>query len=81
MYAIIEIKFDLTFVVGKLSQYCQNLSIRHRTTLDRVLRYLQKIFDLQLIYDKTIDSNFHAIQMLHMTTMRSIKNQFMTTFC
>ena len=57
MYAMIEIKFDLAFAVGKLNQYCQNLSIKHRTALDRVLRYLKKIVDLQLIYDETIDSN------------------------
>ena len=57
MYAIIEIRSDLAFVVEKLSQYCQNFSIRHRTTLNRMLRYLKKIVDLQFIYDETIDSN------------------------
>ena len=58
MYAMIEIRPDLAFAIGKLNQYCQNFSIRHRTALDRVLRYLKKIVDLQFIYDETIDSNF-----------------------
>ena len=58
MYAMIEIRPDLAFAVKKLSQYCQNPSVRHRTALNRVLRYLKKTFDLQFIYDETIDSNF-----------------------
>ena len=57
MYAMIEIRPDLAFAVEKLNQYCQNPSIRHRTALDRVLRYLKKTADLQLIYDGTIDPN------------------------
>ena len=58
MYVMIEIRFDLAFVVEKLNQYYQNFSIRHRTALNRMLRYLKKIVDLQLIYNETIDSNF-----------------------
>ena len=57
MSTMIEIRSDLTFAVKKLSQYCQNFSIRHRIALNRMLRYLKEIVDLQFIYDETIDPN------------------------
>ena len=53
MYAMIETRSDIAYAIGKLSQYCQNPSMRHRTALDRVLRYLKRTVDLALLYDKT----------------------------
>ena len=51
MYAMVETRPDIAYTVGKLSQYCQDPSVRHRNALDRVLRYLKGTIDLGLTYD------------------------------
>ena len=40
MYLITDTRPDLTFVVGKLSQFCSDPTIRHMNELNRVLRYV-----------------------------------------
>lgn len=37
MYAMVGTRPDIAFAVCKLSQYCQDPCVRHRTALDRVL--------------------------------------------
>ena len=51
MYAMVGTRPDIAFAVCKLSQYCQDPSLRHRIALDRVLRYLKGTIDLALVYD------------------------------
>ena len=53
MYAMIGTRPDIAYAIGKLSQYCQDPSVRHRTAIDRVLRYLKGTVDLALLYDGT----------------------------
>lgn len=53
MYAMVGTRPDIAYAIGKLSQYCQDPSMRHRTALDRVLRYLKGTVDLALLYDET----------------------------
>lgn len=50
MYAMVQTHFDLTFAVGKLSQFCHDPSVRHRVALDRVLRYLNGTANLGIIF-------------------------------
>ena len=51
MYAMVGTRPDIAFAVCKLSQYCQDPSLRHRIAFDRVLRYLKGTIDLALVYD------------------------------
>ena len=51
MYAMVSTRPDLAFAVGKLSQYTHDPATRHRTALDRVLKYLKGTADLALVYD------------------------------
>ena len=53
MYAMIATRPDIAYAVGKLSQYCQNPAVRHRTALDRIFRYLRGTTDLALLYDNS----------------------------
>ena len=60
MYAMIDTRPEIIYVVNKLSQYCQNSTVRHRTTLDRMFRYMRKTIDLTLTYDGTINFTCYA---------------------
>ena len=60
MYAMIAICSNITFVIKKLNQFCQNLAIRHRNVLNQIFRYLKKIIDLILLFDRTINSINYA---------------------
>ena len=60
MYAMIGIRSDIAYVVNKLSQYCQNPAVRHRTAFDRVLRYMRKTINLTLTYDETVNLTCYA---------------------
>ena len=51
MYAMIDTRSDIAFVIEKLSQYSHDSANRHRIALDRVLRYLKKTSDLDLAYN------------------------------
>lgn len=51
MYAMVCTRPDLAYVVGKLSQFTHDPAVRHRTALDRVLKYLKGTVDLALVYD------------------------------
>lgn len=55
MYAMIATRPDIAYAVGKLNQYCQDSVQRHRTTLNRIFRYLLKTIDLALLYDNSTD--------------------------
>ena len=55
MYAMIAIRLDIAYAVGKLSQYCQDPAAKHRTALDRIFRYLRETADLALLYDNSAD--------------------------
>ena len=60
MYAMIAIRSNIAFVIKKLNQFCQNSAIRHRNALNRIFRYLKKITDLILLFDRTINSISYA---------------------
>lgn len=51
MYAMVCTRPDLAYAVGKLSQFTHDPAVRHRTALDRVLKYLKGTADLALTYD------------------------------
>ena len=51
MYAIIAICSDISFVIKKLHQFCQNSAIKHRNALNRIFRYLKKTTDLALLFN------------------------------
>lgn len=53
MYAMTGTRVDLAQSMGKLSQYCQDPAVRHRTAMDRLLRYLNGTVDLTLVFDFT----------------------------
>ena len=53
MYAMVATRPDIAFAVCKLSQFCQDPCVRHRTAVDRVFRYLKGTIDLCLVYDYT----------------------------
>ena len=60
MYAMIAIRSNIAFVIKKLNQFCQNSAIRYRNALNRIFRYLKKIIDLILLFDRTINSINYA---------------------
>lgn len=57
MYAMVSTRPDLAYAVGKLSQYTYHLAVKHRTTLDRVLKYLKGNADLSIVYDHNNDGD------------------------
>lgn len=57
MYAMTSTRPDLAYAVGKLSQHAHDPTIRHRTALDRVLKYLKGTAELALIYDHNESGN------------------------
>lgn len=60
IYAMIGTRPDIAYAVGKLSQYCQDSSVRHKNALDRILRYLKETIDLGLTYDDSAHSICYA---------------------
>ena len=52
MYAMIETRPDITFVVSTLSIYASNPSNEHWAALKRVFRYLNGTQDLGIVYSK-----------------------------
>lgn len=51
MYAMTSTRPDLAYAVGKLSQFTHDPAAKHRTALDRVLKYLRGTADYALVYD------------------------------
>ena len=45
MYAILGIKPDICFVVGMVSRYQSNPSLKHWTTVKHILKYLKRTRD------------------------------------
>ena len=43
---------DLCFALSKLSQFCLDLSIRHKNALDNLLQYVNSTVDYVLIFKK-----------------------------
>ncbi len=52
MHLMIQIKLDLAYSVSRLAQFMSNSINDHWTTLKRVLRYLNDIKDLGILYKK-----------------------------
>ncbi|GKC67059.1 zinc finger, CCHC-type containing protein [Tanacetum coccineum] len=52
MYAMICIRPDIAFVVGKLSRYTSNPGTQHWQAIQMVLRYLKKTMDYRLTYTR-----------------------------
>ena len=50
MFLNMATRFDLSFAVSKLSQFCQDPTIRHMNALTRVLKYLRATSNLGLIF-------------------------------
>ncbi|GJU69869.1 zinc finger, CCHC-type containing protein [Tanacetum coccineum] len=50
MYAMICIRPDIAFVVGKLSRYTSNPGTQHWQAIQRLLKYLNKTMDYRLTY-------------------------------
>ena len=48
---------DFSFAILKLSQFCNDLTIRHINSLLRILKYLRKITDLGLVYTNLVANN------------------------
>lgn len=60
MYAMIDTRSDITYAIKKLSQYCQNPSVRHRVALDQVLRYMKGTANLTIVYNGIINPTCYA---------------------
>ena len=43
---------DIAFAVSKLSQWCQDPAVRHRTAVDRVMKYLKGTADVAIVYKR-----------------------------
>ena len=52
MYAMISIRHDIAFVVGKLSRYISNLSAHHWKAVNRVFKCLKGTIDYGLTYSR-----------------------------
>ena len=52
MYIMKDTKPDLCFVLSKLSQFCLDFSIKHKTVLNDLLQYVNNIVDYVLIFKK-----------------------------
>ena len=57
---MIATRSDITFVIKKLNQFCQNSAIRHRNVLNQIFCYLTKTTDLILLFNRTIESISYA---------------------
>ena len=55
MHLMIQTRFDIAFVVLKLIQFMNNSINEHWIILKRVLRYLKKTTNLNVLYDQSID--------------------------
>lgn len=55
IYAIINIRLNITYAIKKLSQCYQSSLVRHYVVLNQVLYYIKKIADLILIYNNIIN--------------------------
>ena len=51
IYFMIQIHFDIYFIVIILSHYNQNLNIKHYAVVKRVIRYLKNIMNHEIIYE------------------------------
>lgn len=40
MYAMTSTRLDIAFAISKISQFSHDLYVRHRVSLDRIMRYL-----------------------------------------
>ena len=52
MYIMKDTRSDLCFVLSKLSQFCLDLSIRHKNILNDLFQYVNNIVDYVLIFKK-----------------------------
>ena len=52
MYAMKDTRPDLCFALSKLSQFCLNLSIKHKNVLDDLFQYINNIVDYVFIFKK-----------------------------
>lgn len=57
IYAMINTRPDIAFLVTKLSQFSYNLCIRHRVALDRIMRYLYSTLKLGLVFNSSEEIN------------------------
>ena len=62
MHLMIQTRSDIAFVVSKLAQFMSNSINEHWIALKRVLQYLKKTTNLNVLYDQSIDfENFLEI--------------------
>jgi hypothetical protein len=50
MYAMTCIRLDIAYVVGKMSEYTNNLDHIHWIVVRMILKYLKKIMDYNILY-------------------------------
>ena len=53
MYGMIWIRPDISFIIGMLERFEQNLGVIHWKTVEKVLRYLQKTKNYYLVYKRS----------------------------
>jgi hypothetical protein len=54
MYAMVFIRLDIAFAIGKLSQYLKELAECYRTGLKGLLRYIGWTIDSRIRYGPTV---------------------------
>ena len=60
-FAVVIIRSNIAFVVSKLTEFMTNSSIYHDELTDRVLKYLESIKNLAILYDDYYSSHFVSI--------------------
>ncbi len=56
MHLMIQIRSDLAYLVSRLAQFMSNSIEEHWIALKRILRYLNEIKDLEILYKKVLKS-------------------------
>lgn len=57
MYAMTTTRPDIAFVVGYLSRYCENPTLAHWKTVERVIRYLKGSANYDILYRRSRRDN------------------------
>lgn len=55
---MIEMKPDIAFVVEKLNQFCHDSSVKHKKTMNEIMKYFKNTTDLMLVFDFSTLNHF-----------------------